>query len=38
MEKRIYEKLSPEVTERMRYDIEHGTRPDFAAKSSLAKR
>jgi len=38
MENRIYEKLSPELTERMRYDIEHGTRPSFAAKSSLAKR
>ena len=38
MENRIYESLSPEITERMRYDIEHGTRPDFAAKSSLAKR
>ena len=38
MENRIYEKLSPEITERMRYDIEHGTRPDFAAKGNLAKR
>ena len=33
-----YEKLSPEITERIAYDKEHGTRPDFAAKSALAKR
>ena len=32
-----YEKLSPEITERIKTDIENGTRPDFAAKSSLAK-
>ena len=35
---RKYEKLSPEITERIKYDIEHGTRPDFAAKGSLAVR
>ena len=35
---RNYEKLSPELTERIKYDIEHGTRPDFAAKGSLAVR
>ena len=35
---RNYEKLSPELTERIKYDLEHGTRPDFAAKSSLAIR
>ena len=35
---RNYEKLSPELTERIKYDIEHGTRPDFSAKGSLAKR
>ena len=35
---RNYEKLSPEITERIRYDLEHGTRPDFSAKSSLAVR
>ena len=29
-----YEKLSPEITERIRQDIEDGTRPDFAAKGS----
>ena len=29
---RKYEKLSPEITERIKYDIEHGTRPDFSAK------
>ena len=34
----IYEKLSPEITERIKTDIEEGTRPNFAAKSSLAKR
>lgn len=33
-----YEKLSPEITERIREDIEKGTKPDFAAKGSLAKR
>ena len=35
---RNYEKLSPEITERIKYDIEHGTRPDFSAKGSQAKR
>ena len=34
----IYEKLSPEITERIKTDIEEGTRPNFAAKGSLAKR
>lgn len=33
-----YEKLSPELTERIRDDIEHGTRPDFAARGSNAIR
>lgn len=33
-----YKKLSPEISERIKYDIENGTRPDFAAKGSLAKR
>ena len=33
-----YEKLSPEITERIRQDIEDGTRPDFAAKGSKAVR
>ena len=33
-----YEKLSAELTERMRQDIANNTRPDFAAKSSLAIR
>ncbi len=33
-----YKKLSPEISERIRYDIEHGTRPDFAAKGSQAIR
>ena len=33
-----YEKLSPEISERIREDIEKGTRPDFAAKSALAVR
>ena len=35
---RNYEHLSPELTERIKYDIEHGTRPDFSAKGELAKR
>ena len=38
MEKRKYEKLSPEITERIREDIEKGTRPNFAAKSANAIR
>ncbi len=33
-----YEKLSPELTERIKEDIANNTRPDFAAKGSLAKR
>jgi len=33
-----YRKLSPEISERIKYDIEHGTRPDFSAKGSLAVR
>ncbi|MBQ8372135.1 MAG: HD domain-containing protein [Clostridia bacterium] len=33
-----YEKLSPELTERIRSDIENGTRPNFAAKGSGAIR
>ena len=34
----IYEQLSPELTERIRSDIESGTRPNFAAKSAEAIR
>ncbi len=33
-----YEKLSPELTERIREDIANGTRPNFAAVSANAKR
>lgn len=33
-----YEKLSPELSERIREDIENNTRPNFAAKSENAKR
>ena len=33
-----YEKLSPELSERIKYDIEHGTRPDFGAKGASAQR
>ena len=33
-----YEKLSPEISERIKSDIENNTRPDFAAKGSLATR
>jgi len=33
-----YEKLSPEITERIREDIANNTRPNFAAQSSLAVR
>lgn len=33
-----YKKLSPEMCERIKCDIEQGTRPDFGAKGSLAKR
>ena len=33
-----YEKLSSEISERIKYDKEHNTRPDFAAKGCDAKR
>jgi len=33
-----YEQLSPEILERIREDIEKGTRPNFAANSANAKR
>lgn len=33
-----YEKLSPELSERIKYDIEHNCRPDFAAKGATAQR
>ena len=33
-----YKKLSQEMCERIKTDIEQGTRPDFAAKGSLAVR
>jgi len=33
-----YEKLSPEISERIKEDIANGTRPDFAAKGSEAIR
>ena len=33
-----YEKLSQELSERIKYDIEHDTRPDFGAKGSGAVR
>lgn len=38
MKARNYEKLSPEITERIKNDIENGTRPNFAAKGSNAVR
>lgn len=38
MENRKYEKLSPEITERIREDIRNGTRPGFAADCTLAVR
>ena len=38
MKQRNYEKLSSEMSERIRYDIEHNTKPDFSAKGSMAKR
>ncbi len=38
MAQRNYEKLSAEMSERIKYDIEHNTKPTFAAKGSLAKR
>ena len=34
----IYEQLSPALTERIQFDNEHGTRPNFAAKSAEAIR
>lgn len=33
-----YEKLSPEISEQIKYDREHNTRPDFSAKGASAKR
>ena len=33
-----YEKLSPEISERIKYDIEHNCRPDFAARGANAVR
>lgn len=33
-----YKKLSAEISERIKYDIEHGTRPNFAADGSRAIR
>ena len=33
-----YEKLSAEISERIQYDREHNTRPDFSANGALAKR
>ena len=38
MNKRNYEYLSDEMSERIRQDIANGTRPQFAAVSSDAKR
>ncbi|MBQ7356939.1 MAG: HD domain-containing protein [Clostridia bacterium] len=38
MKPRKYEKLSTELSERIKYDIEHNTRPAFAANGSVAKR
>ena len=38
MKSRNYEKLSPEIAERIKYDREHGTRPQFGAVSANAKR
>ncbi len=35
---RIYEHLSDELSERIKYDREHGTRPDFATRSDQAIR
>ena len=35
---RNYEKLSPEISERIRHDIENNTRPQFAAKGADAVR
>ena len=33
-----YEKLSPEISEKIKYDIEHNCRPDFSAKGANAVR
>ena len=33
-----YEKLSSEISDRIKYDKEHNCRPDFSAKGELAKR
>ena len=38
MKIRNYERLSPEITERIKYDKEHNCRPQFGAKSSNATR
>ncbi len=38
MKARNYEKLSPEISERIREDIEKGTRPNFAASGKSAVR
>lgn len=38
MSNRNYEHLSKELTERIKYDTEHGTRPNFAADGSRALR
>ena len=38
MHNRIYEHLSPELTERIRYDRANGTSPTFAANSAKAQR
>ena len=38
MRNRNYEKLSAEMSERIKYDIEHGTRPAFAAVGANALR
>ena len=38
MKARNYEKLSPEISERIREDIEKGTRPNFAASGNNAQR
>ena len=35
---RNYEQMSKEMSDRIRYDAEHNTKPDFAARSSLAVR
>ena len=35
---RNYEKLSPEISERIKQDIENNTRPEFAAKGADAVR